>query len=430
MVARSQMLSLIGARQGWLVATWSLAALVGLVVLYAVLRSLLGLLVAGVGAVAPRRFAVALASGAIVWFTAARLDPDTGWLRWFSLPVTATYLQQLRFIHDAVTFDGTQLIGSEPLPEATLARLNGSDVFVIFVESYGATTLDDDEHAAALSAARTHLADRVTANGLQVVSARLRSPTFGGGSWRAHASLLTGVAIANDRDYELLLTGDRETLVHRFAAQGYRTVGLMPGLRQAWPEGSFYGYDRIYDAASLDYPGPLFGWWAIPDQFALARLHAREVSVEPRPPLLTVMATITSHSPFRPVPPYLADWQSLVDGAPYAADSPMQAEGYDGESSGDYVKAMEYVLATVAGYIDWASRRQDRGPVIVLIGDHQPPARVTGPGASWDVPVHVIARDPVLVDGIRGLGFVPGLVPAGEPIGAMHELTAPLLEAW
>ena len=56
----------------------------------------------------------------------------------------------------------------------------------------------------------------------------------------------------------------------------------------------------------------------------------------------------------------------------------------------------------------------------------QPPEGLGLDGQQY----YVIARDPVLIREIRGLGFVPGLVPAGEPIGAMHELTAPLLEAW
>jgi hypothetical protein len=31
---------------------------------------------------------------------------------------------------------------------------------------------------------------------------------------------------------------------------------------------------------------------------------------------------------------------------------------------------------------------------------------------------------------MTGLGFVRGLIPPRQPFGAMHELTAPLLEAW
>ena len=97
------------------------------------------------------------------------------------------------------------------------------------------------------------------------------SPTFGGGSWLAHASFMSGVEVRDTGDYTLLLTQRRETWPKLFEAAGYRAVAVMPGLRSAWPEGAFYGFDTIYDALALDYRGPDFGWWRIPDQFSLAR---------------------------------------------------------------------------------------------------------------------------------------------------------------
>src|SRR5207253_5170242 len=44
----------------------------------------------------------------------------------------------------------------------------------------------------------------------------------------------------------------RDTLVKLFSRHGYRTVALMPGLLQTWPEGSFYGFDQIYGASQLE----------------------------------------------------------------------------------------------------------------------------------------------------------------------------------
>ena len=52
---------------------------------------------------------------------------------------------------------------------------------------------------------------------------------------------------------------------------------MMPGLQQSWPEGVFYGFNDIYDGETLAYKGPPFGWWTIPDQFAVARLDAAEI---------------------------------------------------------------------------------------------------------------------------------------------------------
>ena len=38
---------------------------------------------------------------------------------------------------------------------------------------------------------------------------------------------------------------------------------------------------------------------------------------------------------------------------------------------------------------------------VVAIGDHQPPAAVSGPGASWSVPVHVFGRRGPILDRLR-----------------------------
>ena len=97
----------------------------------------------------------------------------------------------------------------------------------------------------------------------------------------------------------------RDTLVTDFKQHGYRTVAVMPGLWQNWPEGTFYGFDDIYGGERLDYQGPTFGWWDMTDQFALARMDALEV--QPR----TAARRCSSFSRrsartfrSRPTPPY------------------------------------------------------------------------------------------------------------------------------
>ncbi len=99
----------------------------------------------------------------------------------------------------------------------------------------------------------------------------MTSPTFGGSSWFAHSSFLSGIEVANPDRYALLLTQHRPTLVSTFKQAGYRAVGLMPGLKKEWPEGAFYGFDTIYGADALDYRGPEFGWWRIRTSFRWQR---------------------------------------------------------------------------------------------------------------------------------------------------------------
>jgi hypothetical protein len=68
--------------------------------------------------------------------------------------------------------------------------------------------------------------------------------------------------------------------------------------------------------------------------------------------------------------------------------------------------------------------------VIILLGDHQPASSVSGEGASWDVPVHVISSRPGILAALRAVGFKSGLTPAGASLGDMNQLTQWLLAAF
>jgi hypothetical protein len=67
---------------------------------------------------------------------------------------------------------------------------------------------------------------------------------------------------------------------------------------------------------------------------------------------------------------------------------------------------------------------------MILIGDHQPPALVTGPGATWDVPVHVVASRPEILERLKQHGFRDGLTPQHPSLMKMPELTRVMLDAF
>jgi hypothetical protein len=92
-----------------------------------------------------------------------------------------------------------------------------------------------------------------------------------------------------------------------------------------------------------------------------------------------------------------------------------------------YGDALDYLLRSVAG---WLRLPAGRARVIVLLGDHQPAATVSGRGARWDVPVHVLSDRPAVLARLRAAGFVDGLDPPRDPIGPMHTLTPLLLDAF
>jgi hypothetical protein len=346
----------------------------------------------------------------------------------FSTPVVQTYLRQARLVVDAVA--RPRSVPPSPATDSDLAFVSGADVLLVFIESYGAVSYDNRTFADALTPARAGLESAIRETGRRAVSAYVESPTFGGVSWLAHISLMSGIEVRDPDMNALVMTQERDTLVTTFSRRGYRTVAAMPGLWQSWPEGSFYGFDAVYGGSRLDYRGPQFGWFSLTDQYALAKLDALELAPRSRRPVFVFFPTISTHVPFTPTPPYQPDWPRMLTDRPYDAEPINEAfeQVPDWLNLGPgYVNALSYAYATLAGYL---RLRADRDVVLVLVGDHQPPAAVTGEGARWDVPVHVIASRREVLDRLKSRGFRQGLAPDARPLARMHLLLPILLEAF
>src|SRR5215218_9940371 len=106
----------------------------------------------------------------------------------FAAPVSATYGRQVRLLIDGVTGVAARSLPPQPSMASDLSRVQGADVLLIFVESYGASTWDHPAAVEALAPIRDQLATVVRTTGRRIVSAYVESPTFGGGSWLAHIS--------------------------------------------------------------------------------------------------------------------------------------------------------------------------------------------------------------------------------------------------
>lgn len=347
--------------------------------------------------------------------------------RLFPRPVTQVYARQARLVVQALS-KSTQLPPSPNL-DANLARAQGADVFLFFIESYGAVTFETPAFNARLQQPRALLDQAIRDTGRGVVSAYVASPTFGGSSWFAHITFLSGIKV-NDPDLNaLLMTEHRPTVVTNFATRGYRTLAMMPGLWYPWPEGAFYGFQDIYNGPRLDYKGPSFGWWDMPDQFTLAKLDAEEVAKPDRKPLFVFYPTVSTHTPFSPLAPYQPEWPKMLTPNPFT-DAELD-KAYVGlpdymDLGPDYANAVAYAYETFAGYL---RQRAKRDYVMILIGDHQPPALVSGEGQPWDVPMHVITNRQDILDSLVSKGFVRGLTPTRPHLGEMHEAVPVLLEA-
>ncbi|HRY15510.1 MAG: sulfatase-like hydrolase/transferase [Candidatus Competibacteraceae bacterium] len=415
----------------WMIG--GLALLVGFGVMIIILRWTLSTILAILEQPVGRWILGGLAAILLAAYSAGRLSVRLPTEHYFALPVTPVLVEQVQLTLEATVLRNQGRIAVQPpLPPSNLGRLQGGDLLVMFFESYGALVFDDPRFAKPLTGDFAALERALEQAGWRIASARVESSTFGGLSWLAHSSLLSGLRIADQGDYRELLATDRATLAQSFAAAGYRTVAVMPGLRYPWPEGQFYRFNKIYNAEGLNYHGPAYGWWAIPDQYSLHRIHQLELEpVTGRSPRFIFFPTINSHAPFAPLPPYQPDWSvfdaTVSQGAASGATGSVELnERLDGAAlAAAYIQSVRYNLAVVGGYL-----RQYASPttLLIVVGDHQPPAIVGGRDLSWQTPVHLFSRDPALLERFVARGFRPGMRPGSEVLGGIEEVGPLLLE--
>jgi hypothetical protein len=411
----------------WIVVAAGVGVLLISHVAHRFLRWALGCVADAMNHPRERRALTAIAAAITLLFVGQHVTKGAPAVPQFATPVSESYVRQARLFTSPAP--ETVIPAARPL-DSDLGGVAGADVFVVFVESYGAVSYDNPAFAASLAPRRAALVADIEVSKRNVVSAFVGSPTFGGSSWLAHISFLTGVEVRDEDTNVRLMAEARDTLVTTFARQGYRTVAAMPGNSHPWPEGAFYGFDEIHDRAKLNYRGPKFGWWYVPDQFTLARLDALEIAARARKPVFVVLPTISTHAPFGPTAPYQEDWPRLLTNEPYRTDETAAALAQEPDllnMGPSYVKAIAYVYASIGGYL---RMRADRDFIMIVIGDHQPAAAVSGEGASWDVPVHVIASRPQVLERLETHGFSRGMMPPRTSLGPMHGLLPMFLDAF
>lgn len=296
------------------------------------------------------------------------------------------------------------------------------DVLVIFLESYGRTSFDtpffSDTHLPRLRQGQQVLQDR----GLAMASGFLTSPTHGGQSWLAHATLANGLWVNDQTRYQAAIASGRRTLFHHAADAGFRTAAVMPAIVRPWPEASTMGFQRILAAPDLGYRGRPFNWVTMPDQFTLAATDRllRDGS-DPRR-LFAQIALISSHAPWTPVPEMLP-WEDLGDGTEFdamaqAGDPPNVVWRDRDRVRAQYRDTIDYTLQAV---LDYAARQGEDAPLMILVGDHQA-ATTIGLDDRREVPIHVIGP-PDLVARSDAWGLTRGLIPEpGSPAMPMEAL--------
>jgi hypothetical protein len=292
-----------------------------------------------------------------------------------------------------------------------LDRLQGRDVFVIYIESYGRASFDNPLYAPTHSATLKG-ADALLKNaGFVTKSGWLTSPTAGGQSWLAHGTLSSGLWTTDQGRYAAMLASGKKSLFHIAQGAGFRTSAVMPAITLAWPESTAMGFDHVFAAADIPYKGVPFNWVTMPDQFTLA-VATDLLPEDPRDDFMQI-ALISSHAPWVPVPD-MVPWQDVGDGTVFndmAVRGPTPRELWKNPDDvrEAYRRAIDYSVQATFHHV---ARLGPSAPLVIVVGDHQPAGFVAG-SENRDVPVHMIGP-PVVMESINGWGWRDGLIPAPE----------------
>ncbi len=319
------------------------------------------------------------------------------------------------------------------------------DIHLLLVESYGRLLITDPDAGPAWKEQVEGLEGRLRNKGWDMVSAFSRAPISGGRSWLAEGTLLTGIYVRFEAVFQHLVADISKTpnLVAYLDSQGYETVLLAPKVRPRPGVESVnrYNYDQQIAALDLEYTGPRFGWGVIPDQYSLGFAQEHVLSKIEGPAFLN-FHMVSSHAPWQMIPEFQDDWRSLneIESSPEAEDQdPIATPGEEflarmrryqrrkpkymwmGDADAlkidAYAASIRYDLELLTRHVETL----ERDTIVIIMGDHQPPL-LSREDQTFDVPIHILARDPALLDEFRDQGFVDGLViNLGRDAAVAHE---------
>lgn len=285
-----------------------------------------------------------------------------------------------------------------------LAKLERNDVLLFLVESYGETAIRSATQARRLKPIYDTFERELGERGFFIASGILDSPTFGGQSWFAHATLSSGVKTSNQLEYRLMHDADPPAIAAFFRLSGYRTVLVQPATLAPTPVLDYLDFEHRYLRPDLGYRGPPVGWGAVPDEYTLHVIHERELA-RGGPPRFVEYALVTSHAPWSAVPPIIGDTGALGDGSIYATlparEQPTRWSNMEGASTA-FANTIAYDLEVLKRYV---AERVKGDTLVILLGDHQPPGGATEGSTARGAMVHVISRRAGFVDAFRRRGY-------------------------
>jgi phosphatidylglycerophosphate synthase len=294
-----------------------------------------------------------------------------------------------------------------------LTGLRGKDVIFVFVESYGQVSIEGTSFSQGIDAVLRRANASLASAGWSTQSAWVDAPGYGGISQEAHSTLQSGLWVNSRQRYSELVASNRFTLSDAFDKAGWRTVSDSPATDDVgWASGTrFYHWDQLYDKSNVGYQGPAFSYAPMPDQYIYSSFQRLALSPGHKP-VMAEIDTVSSHSPWAPLPT-MVPWNkvgngSIFDPMPARGETPLSLLTNASRQRQAYATSIKYSLRVLTS---WVTELHDPNLVLILLGDEQPDTPITTPGASHDLPISIIARDPSVFKDIASWHWQDGLVP-------------------
>ncbi|HHH50384.1 MAG TPA: hypothetical protein ENK52_05335 [Saprospiraceae bacterium] len=290
------------------------------------------------------------------------------------------------------------------------------NVYLLVIEAYGGlvcnTSITNNSYKENIGTVKKIL-DK---NGWKTTSNLSRSTIFGGRSWLGFSTIMTGMKIENQIQYNQLLfdNNDFPHMIRFFNQQEYQTYRLSTlsaskAAKKRIPQQTMHElweYNKWLQFDDIPYHGIRYNsFGGIPDQYALSYFNNQFTNKNNTPQFLFFI-TMNSHTPWYKPPPILDNWQSFDS---ISNNKATNQKSLDGSTIERYQKTIEYELNFITKFI---TEEADSNSIFILVGDHQPAGLghfVMENKRKFDCPIHIVSKNENFIHAFEKYGFVEGM---------------------
>ena len=288
------------------------------------------------------------------------------------------------------------------------------NIYLIVVEAYGSVVSLSPELKPSYEQLVNGLGKKLQINGWHSTSNYSNSTIQGGRSWLAFSSLMTGLSVESQINYNDLLYKNQNFphLIRYLNNQQYRTyrittLSATEAAKKKIPQKAmqqFWEFDKWLQFDDIPYRGYVYNnFGGIPDQYALGYFNNTFTKQNASPEFLFFI-TMSSHAPWQSPPKIVEDWKALDTIASHQDNTP-------NDILRKYKNTIQYELEFLTQFI---TETADSNSIFMLVGDHQPAGlrhHLPEDINPFSCPIHLISRDSNFISAFENYGFKNGLLP-------------------